>query len=180
MRKHVQLTHETHRECSEKFPLVFLLDNIADPVNVGSIFRLADSLGASRLYLSGSTPCPPHRHIKKSSRSTDSTVPWLYFSDSSSAMECLRGENYQIVAVELTTLSKEVSVASLYSRFPLCLIAGSEKSGVSQYCLDQSDEVVHIRMRGKNSSMNVASALAISAYEAIRQYQEHQQKQAHL
>ncbi len=50
----------------------------------------------------------------------------------------------------------------------ICLILGSEQSGVSPSLLEIADHTVHIRMLGLNSSMNVATACAIAVYEMTR------------
>ena len=43
-----------------KLPISFFLENIRSVYNVGSIFRTADAMGASKVFLSGYT-CYPHR-----------------------------------------------------------------------------------------------------------------------
>ena len=45
---------------------------------------------------------------------------------------------------------------------------GNERQGVSERILKQVQEVVHIEMFGKNSSMNVAQATAIALYELTK------------
>ena len=40
--------------------LAFLLQSLEDPLNVGSMFRIADACGARGLVLAGPTPHPPH------------------------------------------------------------------------------------------------------------------------
>jgi len=52
----------------------------------------------------------------------------------------------------------------------ICLIIGSENTGVSQDLLDASDVAVHIQMYGQNSSMNVAMATTIAVFELIKYF----------
>lgn len=59
-------------------PLVFILENIYDTYNIGGIFRLADGLGVSRIYLCGETETPPNNRIHKASCGTYKVVPWEY------------------------------------------------------------------------------------------------------
>ena len=42
-----------------KIPIYFFLENIRSAHNVGSIFRTADGMGASKIFLSGYTCKPP-------------------------------------------------------------------------------------------------------------------------
>lgn len=167
--KHRQLIHSDHQPRQKKHPVIILLDNVKDAKNVGSVFRIADAMGIKRVYLTGSTPAPPNKEIKKTSRSTEGKVSWEYIKNIEQCIQLLRNENHQIISIELTDMSKDLFAFSFANRFPLCLIAGDENEGVSQYALDYSDDVVHIPMLGINSSMNVSMATAIVAFEAIRQ-----------
>ena len=40
--------------------LAFMLQSLEDPLNVGSLFRVADGCGAAELIFTGKTPTPPH------------------------------------------------------------------------------------------------------------------------
>ncbi len=59
-------------------PLIFILENIYDTYNIGGIFRLADGLGVSKIYLCGETETPPNNRIHKASCGTYKVVPWEY------------------------------------------------------------------------------------------------------
>jgi tRNA G18 (ribose-2'-O)-methylase SpoU len=49
----------------------------------------------------------------------------------------------------------------------MALVVGSEINGVSAEILNISNQIVHINMYGKNSSMNVVQATSIALYEII-------------
>ena len=46
-----------------KVELAFLLQSVEDPLNVGSMFRIADACGARELVFTGVTPVPPHEDM---------------------------------------------------------------------------------------------------------------------
>ena len=48
--------------------LIFVLQDVEDPVNVGSSFRIADACGVKKIFLTGISACPPHPAIKKVGR----------------------------------------------------------------------------------------------------------------
>ena len=48
-----------------KLPISFLLENIRSAHNVGSIFRTADGMGASKIFLSGYNCYPPRKDLIK-------------------------------------------------------------------------------------------------------------------
>lgn len=165
--KNIQLSHDEHRADAHRFPLSLLACDMATPENVGSLFRLADALGVEKLYLAGTTPAPPNRKIKKTSRSAEKYVPYECAADPLAVVERLRAGGYRIVSLELTSASLDLAALPVSKGEKICLVLGSENAGVSQSVLDISDSVVHIPMRGRNSSMNVAMACAIAAYEII-------------
>ena len=68
----------------------------------------------------------------------------------------------------LSTRSVALHALAVGAGERVCLVLGAESAGVDQALLDAADATVHIPMRGHNSSMNVANACAIAAYEIGR------------
>jgi 23S rRNA (guanosine2251-2'-O)-methyltransferase len=54
---------------------------------------------------------------------------------------------------------------------PLCLIMGSEETGISPEYLKKCDALIRIPMFGSTGSLNVSVAAGVIAYEIIRQRQ---------
>ena len=54
----------------KRHPIYFILENVYDTYNVGGLFRLADALGVSKMYLCGEMEIPPNPKIKKASIGT--------------------------------------------------------------------------------------------------------------
>ncbi|NJN45322.1 MAG: RNA methyltransferase [Candidatus Competibacteraceae bacterium] len=89
-------------------------------------------------------------------------------------MTKLKQTGYTIISLEITSNSIDIEKFSLSKDEKMCLILGSENQGVCERLLDASDAVIHIPMLGVNSSMNVATACSIAAYEITRKFQQHQ------
>ena len=70
--------------------LVIVCQSVAYPVNVGSIFRIADALDAAEVVLTGITPTPPHPKISKVGRDKDRRVPWRYVERPEAALDELK------------------------------------------------------------------------------------------
>lgn len=168
----IQLSHEAHKQSGVKFPLSLLANDINDPLNVGGLFRLSDALGIDTLYLCGDTPTPPHAKIKKTSRSTEKDVTFEYHADATALASSLKASGALIVALEISSSSVSINSETFNNAIknskPVCLILGSENSGVSEALLKLSDVTVHIPMHGINSSMNIVSATAIACFEISR------------
>ena len=169
--KHRQLTHNDHEHLGYKYPLVFLLDNVIDPSNVGAAFRIADALGVEKIYLVGATPYPQNRIITKTARSTEKYVLWEYYDKVNDCLKKINSEGYSIISAEITDNSKDSFNFNSFGKYnKICLVAGSEKNGICQEILDNSKEVIHIKMVGKNSSMNAITALSIITYQILNQW----------
>lgn len=164
-----QLEHADHLENKNtkkkgNRQISLLAHNITVPMNVGSLFRTSDALGVEKIYLSGDTPTPPNNKIRKTSRSTEKYVPYETVENPVELINRLKEENYTIIALEITSDSIPLQELDLEKDQKICLILGSENTGVSEDLLKLSDITTHIPMLGKNSSMNVATACGIAVY----------------
>ncbi len=153
-------------------PIYLILEDVLDTYNIGGLFRLADSLGASKVFLCGEMETPPNMKIARASVGTYKIVPWEYCRTASEAIQKLRtDENYRldgtvphIIAVEQDSRAVDYRAASYTP--PVAFIVGNETSGVAQETLDLCDTIVEIPMWGINKSLNVIVSAAIVAYHA--------------
>ena len=166
----IQLGHRDHHAKERKYPLCVLAHDINVPMNIGSLFRISDALGIEKIYLSGSSLTPPNAKIRKTSRATDKYVPFSYHKNPLNIIKKLKLEGYEIISLEITSSSIDINELKLNGTEKICLVLGSEKYGICQELLNESDLTVHIPMMGKNSSMNVITACSIASYEVIRKY----------
>ena len=145
--------------------LAIILQSVEYPVNVGSIFRIADACHAQHLILTGITPTPPNPTITKVGRGKEYRVPWRYIERPEDAILELRAEGYHICALEIT------DAARLYyaNPFPerVCLVVGHEDHGVTKSTLALCDGATFVPMFGKGRSLNVLVSLAIVAYHLL-------------
>jgi len=146
-------------------PLVLVLDGVLDTYNIGSFFRLADALGAQKIYLCGPVVTPPNLKIHRSSIGTWKWIPWEHFDQTQDCLSQLKTEGYQLVACEQSVNSLNY-ISAKYTG-PVAIIAGSESDGVGDSVLKKCDITVEIPMYGINKSLNVLVATAIIAFDII-------------
>ena len=154
-------------EFIKKAPIYIMLEDIRSVYNVGSVFRTADGLGASKIYLAGYTACPPRNDLSKTALGADRIVPWIHFQDSLDALSDLEKNNITPIVVEQT-----INSTSLYEfdfEFPICFILGNEVNGVSERLLKRVDIHLEIPMKGIKQSLNVSVAAGIVGFEIARQ-----------
>lgn len=154
----------------KKNSVYIIVDNVLDTYNIGAIFRLADAVAATKVFLCGGSETPPHTRIKKASINTTEWVDWEYVPTAVEAIKNLRSkiENLQVVAVELDKKSK--SYDKIKYSFPIALVVGHETTGISQETLAVCDDIAEIPMWGVNISLNVMVSLAIVLFEVMKQY----------
>ena len=92
-------------------------------------------------------------------------------SDILQVVTSLKAKRYFIIALEITDSSTSLDDFTLNTNQPIALIIGNENIGVSEDILKLADEIVHIKMFGENTSMNVVQATSITLYELIKQLQ---------
>jgi len=141
---------------------IIILPNIRSAHNVGAMFRTADGAGVDKIYLTGYTPCPPHPRLDKVSLGAEKWVPWEYTKQTGRLLKKLKEQGYKIVALEHTP--KSVNIYEWTPQFPLALIVGNEKTGVTKSLLKYCESEIELEMKGKKVSLNVSVAAGIAMY----------------
>jgi tRNA G18 (ribose-2'-O)-methylase SpoU len=155
-------------------PITVVLDGVSGNYNIGAIFRLCDAFLVERLIVCGggsqAGPRPAllgKRKLVQAAMGTQLWVPWREEPDAATVVRAAKAAGHWIAVVELTAAS--VSPAAVQPRYPVTLVLGSERSGVSQEVLACADQAVAIPMLGMANSLNVATAAAIVLHELVRQ-----------
>jgi len=161
-----QLTHDNTPRQETTLPVVLLCDGLSSPANTGSLFRLADALGIEHLYFLNSTPDLNSNRLKRTSRTCEKRISFSSVENPVELILQLKKDNYSILGLELTTSSIPLKDLNIKSQ-KIALMIGNERNGISTALLQLADQLVHIPMRGQNSSMNVSHAAAIAVYQLI-------------
>lgn len=148
-----------------KFPIVMIVENIRSLYNVGSIFRTSDGAGIEKLILGGYTGCPPRKEIDKTALGSTESVDWEHCKDIVTKVKELKIAGYKIAVLEQTEQSKNYN--EIEYDFPICIILGNEKDGVSQELCSIADFAIELPMHGIKQSLNVAVAYGIIAYYVV-------------
>jgi tRNA G18 (ribose-2'-O)-methylase SpoU len=148
-------------------PIYLILDNVIDTYNIGSLFRLADAIGAEKIYICGETEYPPSSRIHKAAVGTEEWVPWQKAERAVEAIKTLKKQGVQIVAVEQSPLSIPYSLLPTKVLFPCAIVVGNETNGIGKEVLKLADIVVELPMFGVNKSFNVWGSAAVIAYKVL-------------
>lgn len=154
---------------AEKLPLVVVLDNVRSLHNVGSVFRTADAFRLAGICLCGITACPPSAEIHKTALGAEDSVAWQYFRDTLDAVAQLRGDGYEILAVEQVEGSVRLDEFRADPSRRYALVLGNEVKGVRQDVVDAADRALEIPQFGTKHSLNVSVTAGIVMWELARQ-----------
>lgn len=143
---------------------VVILENVADPTNVGAIFRSAGAIGADAILVTPRGSDPFYRRAIRVSMGTVLQVPWTRVGDWPSTRELLTKHGFHVAALALTTdaVSLRDFDGSFHER--LALVLGAEGLGLTEEALAASDTVVQIPMKHGIDSLNVAAASAVAMW----------------
>jgi len=150
-----------------KHPIYIVLDNLRSAFNVGSIFRLCDTMRVSGLFLCGYTAYPPHLKLEKTSLGTIGYVPWKHFEQTEDAIAYLRERNVAVFAAETT--SHSVKYHQIRYPKPVAVVFGNEALGVGPDILQSCDSLIEIPTYGYKNSLNVATSVAVIGYRIVEQ-----------
>lgn len=138
---------------------------VADSKNVGRILRIADALNC-REVIFVDTPHADTQRIRKVSRGMSDKRSHRFVTSDVFQSEIV--EYQPLIAVEITSASEDVYKCTLPQN--VTFVIGNERHGIPEAMLKQCAFAVHIPMFGINSSMNVATSLAIVLYEWYRRF----------
>lgn len=155
----------------KKKEVFVLLHNIRSTHNVGSIFRTSDSLGVTKIYLSGYTPTPVdkfgrlRKDIAKVALGAEKDIEWEYVKDSEKIIKKLKKLKYQIIGLEQARNS--IDYKKVKVKYPILFIVGNEVGGIENRVLSLCNVVAEIPMRGKKESLNVSVAFGVALFRIL-------------
>jgi 23S rRNA (guanosine2251-2'-O)-methyltransferase len=147
-------------------PFLVALDGVTDPHNLGANARSAESAGATGLVLARHRAAHVTPTVTKTAAGAIEHLPIAVVPGLPAALQELQSRGIWTVglAAEATDTVFDLPVAD----GPLCLVLGSEGSGLSRLVRQRCEILVSIPRIGRTESLNVAAAAAISCFEIAR------------
>jgi 23S rRNA (guanosine2251-2'-O)-methyltransferase len=152
-------------KAQDKLPVAVVLDNVRSMHNIGSIFRTSDGFAVNKICLCGITAQPPHREIEKTALGATQSVNWEYFETPLQAVETLRKQGYQIIAIEQAENSTMLNTFAPSQTEKYALIFGNEVNGVSDEVMEVIDTCIEIPQFGTKHSFNIVVSAGIVLWD---------------
>lgn len=140
----------------EKMPVTVVLDNVRSSQNVGAFFRTGDAFAVEHIALCGITATPPNRDIHKTALGAELTVPWTYYGTTEACIDRLRGEGYEVYAVEQVEGAVMLDAFRAGPGVKYALVFGNEVMGVGQQAVDRCHGAIEVPQAGTKHSINVS------------------------
>ena len=147
--------------------LVVLLDHVTDQGNFGAIVRTAEVVGAAGVVIANARAAQVGTAAYKTSAGAVLHVPIAQVPNLATAIEQLKEAGFWVGAAT-EHAHDDVWHAPLDGR--VCLVMGSEGSGVSALVRKRCDFECRLPQRGKVESLNVAQATTALCYEWLRRH----------
>ena len=134
------------------------LEDVQDPGNVGTMIRTADAAGFTGVIVSDKSADIYSLKTLRSMQGSHFHLP-IYRMPLVSFVEEAKKSNLPILATTLSRESKDYRELSSLENF--VLVMGNEGQGISSVMAESADQLVHIGMKGRAESLNVAVAAGI-------------------
>jgi len=161
--------------------LIFALDEVTDPRNVGALLRVADAAGAKGMIIGKHRSAALNAVVSKTAAGADHWMPMAQATNLTQALELCKAAGFWIVgsacestgvdARGYTTSVKPVDYTAIDYNAPIVVVLGNEGEGLRPTILKQCDFLANIPMLGKVQSLNVSTAGAVLAFEVVKQQQ---------
>ena len=134
------------------------LEDVQDPGNVGTMIRTADAAGFTGVIVSDKSADIYSLKTLRSMQGSHFHLP-IYRMPLVSFVEEAKKSNLLILATTLSRDSEDYRDLSPLEDF--VLVMGNEGQGISSVMAESADQLVHIGMKGRAESLNVAVAAGI-------------------
>ena len=146
------------KNLNQEKSIVFLLDQLDDPQNVGAIFRSALAFNIDGIILTNNNSVTENSFLAKTASSAIDKVPFTKIQNISSCIKILKDNGYWIYGLDMKAKSLITDI-----KFPkkIVFVLGSENKGMRKITASLCDESIKIKMSDNLESLNVSNTAAI-------------------
>lgn len=145
--------------------LIVLLEDIQDPRNLGALVRVCEGAGVGRVMVRDRGSAPMTATVTKASAGATEWLDIERVTNSTQEIERLQKDGYWVYGAH----AEGVAPWALDLTGKVVLVMGGEADGMRRRTRESCDALVGLPMRGRVSSLNVATAASALLYEAVRQ-----------
>ncbi len=140
------------------------LDLLQDPQNAGSLLRIADAVGVHGVIMQERRGVAVTPAVVSASSGAVEHLSVARVTNLVNALKELKENDVWIIGLDIGPNIAPIDRTDL--NINLCLVLGSEGSGLRRLVRDTCDLLITLPMRGHVESLNVSTAGAIALYSA--------------
>jgi 23S rRNA (guanosine2251-2'-O)-methyltransferase len=137
--------------------LILMLDHLEDPHNFGAIIRSCEARGVKNIIIPKDRSVSVNETVMKTSSGSLAHVNIIMVTNLVNAIEKLKENDYFVYGAD--TAGEDYRKTSYLDK--VCLVIGSEGSGLSRLVKQNCDVIIGIPMKGEMNSLNASVATGI-------------------
>ena len=140
--------------------LIFILDQVHDPHNIGAILRTAAAFNFDCVINSAINSPDETAVMAKSSSGAIETVPYIKVKNIKSTIDYLKKNGFWCYGLDANgkhNLEKKIEEK-------VCLVLGSEGKGLRTLVKETCDDLLRIPISQNAESLNISNAAAVAGY----------------
>ena len=145
--------------------LLMVADQVRDPGNLGSLLRIAGSVGVDAFLMTSGCVDPYNPKVVRSAAGAHFHVKMVRGIE----LARLKGDINGGMSLLGLDPRGETDYLNVDMANPVALMVGNEAFGIMEEDQGLLDGTIHISMPGRSESLNVATAAAVVLFEAVRQ-----------
>jgi 23S rRNA (guanosine2251-2'-O)-methyltransferase len=145
---------------------ILVLDQIADPRNIGALMRTAQAFGAAAVIAQERNAPEETGALAKVASGALELIPLLRIVNIARALIVLKSANIWVVGLDGESPNRLNGAAFAGRR--VALVLGNEGEGLRRLTRETCDEIASLAMPGGMESLNVSAAGAVALYELTR------------
>ena len=142
-------------------PIIFALDGITDPHNVGAIIRSAEAFGCKGIIIPQRRSAGLTGTVAKVAAGALEHLPVSRVVNLNRSLEVLKKNGFLVIGL---SGNGKLPISRFNEKYPLVVIVGAEDKGISLLTQKKCDFLLKIPLKGKTSSLNASVAAAISLF----------------
>ena len=152
---------ETHSPELDTATRILALEGVADPSNVGGLFRVAAAFGVDGLLLDPATADPFYRKAVRTSMGAVLHLPFARLTPWPDAIAEYKARGFRVLALTPRADAPRLADVARDQKGRVIVMVGAEGAGLSQAAMDGADILVRIPTAATVDSLNVSVAAGI-------------------
>jgi len=145
--------------------VIVVLDQVADPQNVGAVLRAAAAFGAAAILEAAQGAPPVSGTLAKAASGALEAVPLLRVVNLARALDRLKTSGFWVCGLDAAA-PQTLGQIDLGDR--IALVLGAEGSGLRRLTRERCDHLAHLPTRATGATLNVAAAAAVALYQVTQ------------